>query len=69
MSSDSDEINVLKCVGVQGIMVKSSQKYIRPASDLFGLPRFAHHPSLTLGLRCARIDILSLTPVFFRTAT
>ena len=35
----------------------------------FGLPRFAHQYSLTLGLRCGRINILSLTRVFFRTAT
>ena len=35
----------------------------------FGLPRFAQQFSLTFGLRCARIDILSLTRVFFQTAT
>ena len=31
----------------------------------FGLPSFAHQSSLTLGLCCVCIDILSLTRVLF----
>ena len=31
----------------------------------FGFHHFAHQSSPTLGLRCARMDILSLTHVFF----
>ena len=60
----SESLRLVQVVVRKKIRVNDNMSIRMWRIPRLGLPRFAHQSSLTLGLRCAHIDILSLIHVF-----